>query len=368
MINATRLTDTFLNLVRIDSPSLREKAVADHLCALLAGRGYDIRVDDAGTATGGDTGNVIVRVPATGPGEAIAFSAHMDCVPPCTGVTPVLADGVIRSASNTVLGGDDKAGITAILEALFHLEEEKIPHPELYLLFTICEEAGMLGAKNLDLSAIRARELVVLDSSGDVGTIIVRSPSKADLNMTFHGVSAHAGIEPDKGINAIQLAARAVGGMRLLRIDDETVANLGRIEGGGPTNIVPDCVTLTGEARSQTTRKLMAQIEHMRQCCVKAVQELGGSFDFSHEISYPAMNVPVDSMLLHRTLHACNDLNLTAAVKGTGGGSDANIFAGQGMSCINLGIGMSRVHTTDEFIRVEDIVQAARLTAALMQR
>lgn len=368
MINTERLISTFLDLVRIDSPSLHEKALAEHLCGLLSGRGYDIRVDDAGAAIGGDTGNVIVRVPATGPGEAIAFSAHMDCVPPCLGVEPVVADGVIRAGGNTILGGDDKAGIAAILEALSHLEEEKIPHPELYLLFTVCEEAGMFGAKHLDVSGIKAREVVVLDAGGDVGTIIVRAPSKAGISVTFHGRSAHAGIEPEKGVSAIQLAAQAVSRMQLLRIDEETVANLGRIEGGGPTNIVPDSVTLTGEARSQTSARLLAQIEHMRLCCVKAVEDLGGSFDFSHEISYPAMDVPAHSMLLHRALHACNDLGLTAAAKGTGGGSDANIFCGKGLSCINLGIGMSGVHTTDEFIRVEDMVKATRLTAALMQR
>jgi tripeptide aminopeptidase len=342
--------------------------VADHICTLLAGRGYDIRIDEAGEAIDGDTGNVIVRVPATGPGEALAFSAHMDCVPPCLGVDPVVNDGIIRSAGNTVLGGDDKAGIAAIIEALLHLEEENIPHPELYLLFTVCEEAGMFGAKHLDFSRIKAREIVALDSGGHVGTIIVRAPSKANITMTFHGRSAHAGIEPEKGISAIQLAAQAVSRMRLLRIDEETVANLGRIEGGGATNIVPDCVSLTGEARSQTDVKLMAQIEHMRLCCAKAVEELGGSFDFSHEISYPAMDVPASSMLLHRALHACNDLGLTASVTDTGGGSDANIFCGKGLSCINLGIGMNRVHTVDEFIRIHDMVKAAQLTAKLMCR
>jgi len=368
MINKDRLTNTFLDLIRLDSPSGQEKPVADHLCALLSARGYDVHVDNAGSFFGGNSGNVIVRVPATGPGDAMAFSAHMDCVDPCIGVEPLLTDGVIRAATNTVLGGDDKAGISAILEALFHLEEDGIPHPELFLLFTVCEEAGMFGAKHLDFSRVKAKEVVVLDSSGEVGTIIVRAPSKAGLTITFHGRAAHAGIEPEKGISAIQMAANAVSRMKLLRIDEETVANLGRIEGGGQTNIVPDCVSLTGEARSQSNARLMAQIEHMRLCCVEAAQELGGNFDFSHEISYTAMDVPADSKLLHRALHACNDLNLTAAVKGTGGGSDANIFAGQGLSCINLGIGMSRVHTTDEFIRVDDMVKAVQLTAALMQR
>lgn len=367
MINIHRLTTLFMDLVRIDSPSLQEKKLAGHLTGILSGRGYEIHTDNAGSLIGGDSGNVIIRVPATGPGRARGFSAHMDCVPPCEGVEPVLDNGIIRSAAQTVLGGDDKAGIAAILEALAHIEEEKLPHPELWLLFTVCEEAGMYGAKNLDLTSVEAREIVVLDACGDVGTIIVRAPTKAGVTISFHGRAAHAGIEPEKGISAIQLAANAVNRMQLLRVDEETVANLGRIEGGGQTNIVTDLVTLTGEARAFSEERLLAQIEHMRQCCQAAIRDLGGSVTFDYEISYPAMNIQAGSPLLDRALQACRELDLTPAVKGTGGGSDANIFAGQGVSCINLGIGMSRVHTVDEFIRVEDLEKTAQLTAALMQ-
>jgi tripeptide aminopeptidase len=368
MINTDRLVSVFMDMVRIDSPSLDEKRMSEHLRGLLGPRGYDMRMDNAGTIIGGNTGNLIIRIPATGPGDPMAFSAHMDCVPPCLGIEPTLNDGVIRSAGETVLGGDDKAGIAAILEALFHLEEENIPHPELELIFTVCEEHGLVGAKAMDFSLVRAREVVVLDAGGPVGTIIVRSPSKADMNVVFHGRAAHAGIDPENGISAIQMAAHAIGRMRLLRIDEETVANLGRIEGGGQTNIVADTVTLTGEARAYAEAQLLAQVKHMRQCCEAAAQDFGGRVDFRHIIAYPALSVAPDSMLLHRALHACARLGLTAAVKGTGGGSDANIFAGQGMSCINLGIGMTKVHTTDEFITVESLEQSARLTAELMRR
>lgn len=367
MIIEQRLVNTFMDMARIDSPSLHEKDMAKFLYALLAPRGYTIHQDNAGQISGGNAGNLIVRVPATGSGTPLAFSAHMDCVPPCIGVHPVLEKGIIRSDSQTVLGGDDKAGIAAILEALFHLEDENIPHPELWLLFTICEEAGMHGAKNLDPARISAREIVVLDAGGDVGTIIARSPAKADMQIIFHGRSAHAGMEPESGISAIQMAAQAIAAMRLLRIDDDTVANLGRIEGGGPTNIVTDRVRLTAEARSQTEAGLQQQIEHMRQCCRDAATACGGSVDFSHEIVYPALNVSPQSPLLHKALHACNKLDITALVTGTGGGSDANIFASYGLSCINLGIGMSKVHTTEEFIRVEDMVKTTRLVAEMMQ-
>lgn len=367
MINTARLTQTFLDLVRIDSPSLQEKAVADHLSRLCLDAGYDVRIDDTANKIGGNTGNLVVRVPATGPGAPIAFCAHMDCVPPCVGVVPIVENGLIRSVSDTVLGGDDKAGISAILEAITHLHEEGIPHPELWLIFTVCEEAGMFGSKNLDLSVIPAQEFVVLDAGGDVGTIIVRSPSKADMTMTFHGRAAHAGIEPEKGISAIQMAAYAIERMQLLRIDEETVANLGRIEGGGQTNIVTNSVTVTGEVRAQTKDRLQSQIEHMRSCCEDAARHFGGTFDFDHHISYPAMSIAPDSALLHRATHACAKLGFPSATKGTGGGSDANIFSGQGRSCINLCIGMSKVHTTEEFIRIEDMVNTTKFTAELMQ-
>jgi tripeptide aminopeptidase len=324
-------------------------------------------MDDAGTAVGGDTGNLIIRVPGTGPGQARAFSAHMDCVPPCIGVQPVLKDGVITSLSDTILGGDDKAGIAAILEALQHLKEEDIPHPELYLLFTIGEENGLVGAKNLDYSLVGAQEVVVLDACGDVGTIITRSPAKTDLTITFHGRTAHAGIEPEKGISAIQIAAAAIGRMQLLRIDERTVANLGRIEGGSQTNIVADQVVVTGEVRAQGAAELAAQIEHMRSCCVQAAEEFGGSVSFIQEPAYPALHTDPDAPLPKRVLEACARLGLRAAFKGTGGGSDANIFAARGISAVTLSIGMSRVHTTDEFITVDSLVQTARLTAELMR-
>lgn len=367
MINTTRLTSLFMDMVRIDSPSLDEKKMSDFLRGLLNPRGYDIRTDNAGALIGGNADNLIIRVPATGPGESMAFSAHMDCVPPCLGIQPVLTDGVIRSAGDTILGGDDKAGIAAILEALIHLEEERIPHPEIELIFTVCEEHGLVGAKALDFSLVHAQNIVVLDAGGPVGTIIVRSPSKADMHVVFHGRASHAGIDPENGISAIQMAAHAIDRMKLLRIDDETVANLGRIEGGGQTNIVTDTVTLTGEARSQTQDHLLAQLDHMRECCLEAARKFDGRVEFRHEIAYPSLNVAPDSPLLQQALRACARLDIPSAAKGTGGGSDANIFAGHGLSCINLGIGMSKVHTTDEFITVNSLEQSARLVAELMQ-
>ncbi|MDY0275140.1 MAG: M20/M25/M40 family metallo-hydrolase [Desulfomicrobium sp.] len=366
MVNIHRLTECFFDLVRITSPSLGEKDVAQYLCTFLAPRGYDLHVDNAGDFCGGNTGNVIVRVPATGPGAPLAFSAHMDCVPPCTDVQPVTRDGRIYSAGNTVLGGDDKAGIAAIVEALFHLEEENLPHPELYLLFTICEEAGMFGAKYLDYSRVAAEQVVVLDACGNPGTIIVHAPAKTDLTITFTGRAAHAGIEPELGINAIQIAADAISRMQLGQIDASTVANIGFFQGGGPINIVPDLVIVRGEVRSHSQERLDQHLQHLRQCCTQAVAIHGGGFDFQSELSYPALDISADSPLVQRALGACHVLNLPASLESTGGGSDANIFSARGWSCINLGIGMSKVHTTDEYISLDSLEKITRLVAQIM--
>ncbi|WP_147820643.1 M20/M25/M40 family metallo-hydrolase [Salidesulfovibrio onnuriiensis] len=367
MLDKERLLKNFLDMVRIDSPSFKEAAMADYLTNFATERRWLARVDNAGKLCNGETGNVIVRIQGTGPGEAIAFSAHMDCVPPCLGVKPVVNGDIVSSEGETVLGGDDKAGIAAILEAAMHLEEEKIPHPDLYLLFTIAEESGMHGAKNMASADLPVTEVVVSDSGGPIGATVVKAPAKAGITITFHGKPAHAGMEPEKGVSAIQLAADAIRRMTLLRIDEETTANLGHIEGGTVTNIVAETCTLTAEARSLDDAKLKKQLEHMEQCCDEAAAAIGGSIDFTYEISYPALTVPEDSPLLEKTSQCCEKLGLAFDGVPCGGGSDANILFGKGYSVINISNGMKDVHTTKESISMKDVHDAARLMAEMMK-
>lgn len=366
MINKERIIELF-NLVHIDSPSLQEKEVAVFLRKEMEKRGYEVQEDKAGEVSDGDTGNLIVHIPATGPGAPIAFSAHMDCVQPCIGVEPVIDGDVIRSAGETVLGGDDKAGIAMAIEAVDHLKEESIPHPDIYLIFSICEESGMKGAKNIDQSMFDAKDVIVLDSGGAVGTIVVKAPAKAGIDMTFNGRSAHAGIAPEEGISAILIAAEAVSKMNLLRVDEQTTANLGRIEGGSVTNIVADTATLTAEARSLDEKVLQQQLAHMEDCCKAAVEKIGGEYEFEYEISYPALHVPEDSALLIRVEKCIEKIGENPSRVPTGGGSDANILFGKGYNVLTLGIGMSKVHTTDEFISIESLIKCSELVAEIIQ-
>lgn len=367
MINEHRLVELFLSLVKIDSPSFCEKKVADFLCSWAETNGYSFHVDNAGAACGGDSGNVIITVPATGKGHCPAFSAHMDCVAPCLGVKPIVDGKFIRSAGDTVLGGDDKGGIAAILEAVISIEESSIPHPEISLLFTIVEESGMYGAKAFDPTLINSKSIVVLDAEGNVGTLINRSPGKYHIDIDFIGKAAHAGMVPESGISAIQLAAEAITRMPLLRVDEESTANIGTISGGVATNIVANQVTLSAEARSMNTKKLSVQLEKMEKACSEACSLVGGSYRFDAKLSYPAVNRPETDLLIQEVVESCKKCEIEPSITSTGGGSDANIFDGKGLSVVTLGIGMTDVHTVNEYISIQSLVDSAKLVAEIMK-
>ena len=271
MIDRRRLEAEFLDLVRVSSASRREGAIAERLRATLSGFGVPVEEDDAGRAVGGEVGNLLARFPGTAAGAPpLLLCAHMDTVVPCEGVRPVVNGDVVRTDGATVLGGDDKAGIVAILEALRVVRGLGIPHGPVDVLFTICEEFGLLGAKHFDVARLRARTGLVLDVDG-VAELVTRAPAANRMEFTVHGLEAHAGVCPEQGISAIKVAAEAIAVMRLGRIDEETTANIGVIEGGFAANIVPNRVRLRAEARSRSLEKLEAQSRHMRACFDQAV-------------------------------------------------------------------------------------------------
>ncbi|MBR5305337.1 MAG: M20/M25/M40 family metallo-hydrolase, partial [Oscillospiraceae bacterium] len=216
-MNTQRLVDTFLKYVQIDSESFSELNMAKAVISDLEELGFSVYMDDCGKEIGSNAGNVYATLKGDENREPILFSAHMDTVKPGIGVKPVIADGVIRSDGTTILGGDDKSGITAVIEAMRMVKEQNISHPDIEIVFTVCEEQGLLGSRHLDYSRITAKKAVVLDSSGDAGKIITSAPGQVKIDGCFVGRSAHAGIAPEKGISAIQIAAEAVSNMKLLR-------------------------------------------------------------------------------------------------------------------------------------------------------
>jgi len=365
--NTQRLVEQFIAMAKISSPSRQEGRLAVYLAAELEALGFIVETDTAGEQAGGDTGNLIATLPGDPDIEPLVLSCHMDTVTPCIGVTPIVEDGVIRSDGTTVLGGDDKAGIAAILEGVRRIRERGVRHGLIQAVFTICEEVGMYGAMGLDYSKIRAKRAFILDADGPIGQILVRGPAKDAIHVVIHGRSAHAGLKPEAGISAIQVAARAIDRMKLLRIDEETTANLGQISGGGATNIVADRVELTAEARSLTNKKLDAQGAHMKACFEDAAREFGATAEVAIERSYYAFSLDGDEPVVRHCATAMRHLGLTPTLTSTGGGSDCNVFNRHGMKAVDLSIGMTDVHTCKESLRIDDLELTARLVEALIE-
>ena len=358
MINRDRLVSTFLELVQIDSPSGHEEEIARHLTAELKSLGLTVVRDQ--------TGNVIGRLAGEGP--PLLVSAHMDTVEPGRGVKPVVANGIITSDGATILGGDDKSGVAVILEVLRVLMERDLPHPPLEVALTVSEEIGLEGAKGLDLNILRAKEGIVLDSGGEIGTIVVAAPSQYKLRAVVHGKAAHAGAEPEKGINAIVVAAEAIAAMPLGRIDEETTANVGRIQGGTATNIVPDRVEMAGEARSHDESKLEVQVQAMTEALKKAASQHGATVEIDVERSYSTFKLSEEEdAIVRRAMAAAKTLGLTPVLVPSGGGSDANIFNAGGITTINISAGMEKVHTTEERLAVDDLVKCAEFLLSILR-
>jgi len=368
MINERRILEEFLQLTRIPSPSGKERQIADYLLKRLKMPGLAAIEDDAGKRAGGTAGNLLITVAPTGKiTRPIFLGAHMDTVEPAGDARPVVENGIIRSRGDTVLGADDKAGIAVILEVLQVLLEKKIEHGGLEVVFTIWEEGGLFGAKYLDFNRLSARLGYVLDCDGSPGTIITRAPSQDKISAKIKGKAAHAGINPEEGVNAIYVAACAISRMKIGRLDEETTANIGVISGGKATNIVPDLVVIEGEARSLNRAKRENQTRAMCRELSRAAEEFGANVEIATETLYHEFTLPENSPAVQLAAAAARSLNLFPKMVSSGGGSDANIFNQHGIACANLGIGMQKVHTTEEFIRVEDLVNSAKLVLEIIR-
>jgi tripeptide aminopeptidase len=376
MINHDRLAQVFKELVQIDSVSKEEGSIAKALRDMLVSLGAEVVVDGAGPKVGSDTGNLIARFQGTDTQVTpLLLNAHMDTVQPGEGIKIVFSDGVFSSDGTTILGADDKSALAVIIETIRVLEEHRLPHGPLEVVVTVCEEVGLLGAKNLDYSLLKARYGYSLDASDPDG-IVVRAPAANHVHFEVLGRDAHAGAAPEKGINAIQIAGRAIAKMQIGRIDDETTANIGLIRGGTATNIVPSLVTLTGEVRSHSPEKLDKETQRIVDCLegeIAAYQKDFPSDDGLPRLEttiredFSVMKTPENHPVVAMAKEAAARLGRDMKPKTSGGGSDANIFFGHGIVTGILGTGMKDLHTVRESIRLDDMVKSAELLVEIIQ-
>lgn len=398
-MNPQRVLDSFLEMIPIESPSWHEAPMAAYCTEQLVNLGFTVTFDDSARETGSDTGNLIAHLPGTVPGR-VAFSAHMDTVKPCAGIEAVIEQrhvcddvtcrmvAAVCSAGDTILSADDKAGIAAIFEGVRSVVESGVPRPDLTVLLTTCEEQSLLGSSALATDALvwpadlpaasrgteceglldgtQAVPLFVLDADGAPGTIIMGAPYHFTLRAAISGRAAHAGVEPECGVSAIQIASAAVAAMPLGRIDECTTANVGHIEGGVAVNIVPAACQLEGECRSLYEDRVTAQRDAMTRALEEAAAQFGGSVDIAWTVDYPAVVHTADDAIVRHLEAAARAAGLEPRHAISGGGADANVLGTKGADAITLGIGMTNFHSVDEYILVEDLEAMARYVEAII--
>lgn len=368
MVQRQRLVNQFLELVMIDSETGDERAICDWLKKKLNELGLDVVEDQSSALTGHGAGNLVATLPGTLDDVPVFyFTAHMDTVKPGKGVKPSIQDGYIVSDGTTVLGADDKAGLAALLEGLKVIREKGIEHGTIQFVITAGEESGLMGSRHLDRNLVKAEYGFALDSNGPVGEIITSAPSQAKMKATVYGKSAHAGVNPEAGISAIQVASRAISKMKLGRIDQETTANIGSFHGGSATNVIPDRVEIMAEARSRNNEKLQQQVEHMTQAFEETAREYGAKVEVETKILYPGFQFTESDLVVQKAKAAIEKVDRVPTIGASGGGSDANVLSGYGIPTVNLGIGYENIHTTKERMPIEELVKAAELVVALVE-
>lgn len=358
----------FTELAAIPSPPGEERDVADRVRGYLEELGLEVSEDDAGSRIGSNAGNLLCRLPATSRngGEPIFLCAHLDTVPPTGALEPVVEDGVVRNAGGTILGADNKAAVASMLEAARRIVAEERPHAGIELLFTPKEEVGLQGAKAFDASRLEARTGFVFDQGAPIGDVILGAPYARNVEVVIRGRAAHAGMAPEEGRSAIAAAARAISDLRLGRLDDETTASVGLIDGGTARNIVPDRCSFSIDVRAHNETKLSDLIREMLETITFAAALEQCEAETTVEESYRGYRFARGDLPVTLACAALERAGIQPRLGLTGGGADANVFNERGKACVNLANGMMDIHTPDEHIAVADLERMVDVTLALV--
>lgn len=357
MINQKRLVNTFLELVKIDSPSGEEKKVAEYVADKLKIIGGKVESDSFG--------NIICKF--DGVGVPIMLNSHLDTVEPGRKIKPHVIGNKILSDGTTILGGDDKAGVAIILEALTSLKEDKTKHAPIEAVFTVGEEEGLLGALNLDYAKIQSKRGITFDGDYNVANITTSAPGYGRVDATITGRSAHAGFEPEKGISAIKIAAEIIMQLKVGRIDEETTANIGMIQGGTARNAVPESAHLKAEIRSRSPEKLSLHTQHFEKVFENArIQYPEAKIELDIHNEFDPYHFDENHKVIEAAVRILKSMGLKPLLAPSGGGSDVNIFHKQGIETICVGAGYYEPHTTREYVAIPDLVTGAMFCEKLV--
>jgi len=363
----SRVVDLFLDLCAIPSPPGQERAVADRITRELDAIGLEWDEDGCGPAIGSTAGNVLCRLPGNVEGVPIFLCAHFDTVPLAGNLDPVVGeDGIARNAGGTILGADDKSALAVMVEAARRIVEEGRPHAGVELLFTPMEEIGLVGANAFDATRLQARVGYVYDQAAPIGDVVVGSPTAQELELTFVGRAAHAGMYPEEGRSAVLAAARAIVDMPLGRIDEVTSANVGLVRGGTARNVVPERCSLEAEVRSHDDARVTEVVQQIVDAAAFAASLSECSLETRVEQKYRGYRFRDDDLPVRLAVEALAHAGYAARLGLSGGAADANVFNARGLQCVNLANGMTDIHTPDERIAIEDLERMVDVTLALV--
>jgi len=364
-INESRLLNNFLELAAISSPSFQEDAIFDKLENIfseleMAPIFYPYIDSKKGAIIKGK--NLIATLNGSDDNyPTILLSCHADTVGPCQKVEPFVEDGIVKSRGKYILGGDDKAGIAEIIEALRTIKEKNLTHGKIEIAISSAEEVGLYGAKNLPYKELTAKQAIVIDASGDVGSVIIAAPQHNIFHLIIKGKEAHAGIEPEKGISAIKAAGEIITHFKNGKIDKYSTANLGKINGGQANNIIPGKVILTGEIRSHSKKRLKKHIQTLKKIIKKTEIKTGANIKFEIEKEYDLYRAKENNPLLINLAKSYSKNNIELKKVWAEGGSDANIINQHSIDCLNLTCGMQNVHSSEEFIKISNLEKMASI-------
>jgi tripeptide aminopeptidase len=361
-----RLLDDFIRLCEIESPSKRERKVADAVRGELESLGVEVEEDDSGADTGSETGNLIARIPGPPERPTVLLCAHLDTVPLSAPVEVVQENGVLSNRHEAILGADNKAAVATVLGAARRLASDGAP-VGVELLFTTCEEVALAGAKAVDRGRLRSNFGFVFDHASPVGELVLASPTYYRLELDFRGHAAHAGIRPEEGHNAIAAAARAVAAMEIGRLDDETTANVGEIAGGSAANVVAERCEVVLEARSLDDSRAGEVVSSMVDAATEAASDAECDVETTVERLFRGYRLQRSAPVVEIASRALRSCGIEPLYINTGGGSDANALIAAGLPMVNLANGTERNHQPDESVTVDALETMLDVTLAIVQ-
>jgi tripeptide aminopeptidase len=367
-VDDQKLLELFLQLIKIDSVSLQERAIADFVGDKFQRWNIRVKEDESAPKIGGNTGNLIIKLKShSNNSSPLMLLAHLDTVRSTAQVKPVIENGIIRSDGSTILGADNRGGIALILYVISEIIEKKLQHRSLEIVFTVAEELGMFGALALDFSRLTAREGYIFDCSAKPGSYVGESPSAYDFRVQCQGRPAHSAVAPEKGINAISMALEIINQFPVGRINKETVANIGTIHGGSADNVVPDQVNFTGEFRSFSPSEIERMKANLETSCRSAGKKYGGTCEASFKVGFEGYKFDSQMPVIKHLHQAMQQMNLVPNPMVYPGGSDVNVLNANGIKAVNVGIGASNPHSNEEQIGLSDMVKGAELLMRLIE-